>query len=77
MIQNIKEIFSANKKYKAVIYKNRGIYEIKLFQFYPEIIDNEGDIWEEFWQEVTTTKTITDTELNAVKLATKELDLLK
>lgn len=76
-MENFKEILSANKKYKAVILKSGRTYEIRLFQYFPECVDGEGDTWEEYWQEITTTKTITDTEQNAVKLAEEELGLLK
>jgi hypothetical protein len=40
---SFKEILSTNKRYKAVIYKNGGSYEIKLFKFFPECVDEEGD----------------------------------
>ena len=75
-MESFKEILSANQKYKVVIFKSERTYEIRLFQYFPECVDEEGDTWEEFWQEITTTKTITDTEQNAVKLAIEELALL-
>ncbi|GAM12437.1 hypothetical protein [Mesobacillus selenatarsenatis] len=72
-----KEILADNKKFKAVILKSEKTYEIQLFKYFPECVDEEGDTWEEFWQEITYTKTITDTEQNAIKLAKEELSLLK
>ncbi|WP_335490305.1 hypothetical protein [Bacillus sp. JJ1773] len=48
-----------------------------MFQYFPDCVDEEGDTWEEIWQEITATKTITDTEQNAVKLAIEEPALLK
>ncbi|WML58102.1 hypothetical protein [Neobacillus sp. PS2-9] len=76
-MESFKEILSVNKKYKAVIFKSERTYEIRLFQYFPECVDEEGDTWEEFWQEITTTKTKTDTEQYAAKLAIEELALLK
>jgi hypothetical protein len=52
-------------------------YRVQLFKYFAEYVDVDGDVWEELWQEVTTSNTITDTEQNAIKLAAEELSLLK
>ncbi|OIK11032.1 hypothetical protein BIV60_18965 [Bacillus sp. MUM 116] len=57
----VKELFSDSQNHKAVILKRGKIFEINFFKYFPECIDEEGDIWEEFWQEITQTTTITDT----------------
>ncbi|WP_354472702.1 hypothetical protein [Lysinibacillus parviboronicapiens] len=72
-----KEIMTKNKEYKAIIYKIGRIYRIRLFKYFPECIDDTGDVWEEFWQDVTNCNTITDTEQNAIKLAEEGLSLFK
>ena len=52
-------------------------YRVQLFKYFAKYVDDDGDVWEELWQEVTTSNTITDTEQNAIKLAAEELSLLK
>ncbi|SES46081.1 hypothetical protein [Psychrobacillus sp. OK032] len=76
MMEICKEIIAKNKKYKAVIFTIGGIYRVQLFEYLPECVDDDGDVWEALWQEVTTSNTITDTEQNAIKLAEEELNLL-
>jgi len=75
MMEICKEIITKNKKYKATIFKIGRIYRVQLFEYFPECVDDDGDIWEELWQEVTTSNTITDSEQSAIKLAEKELSL--
>lgn len=73
----VKELFSDSKDHKAVILKKGKIFEIHFFKYFPGFIDEDGDIWEELWQDITQTTTITDTEQNAIKLTKEELALLK
>lgn len=72
---NIQEIYSKDKRYKAVILKDRTYYRIVLLKYYPETVDEDGDLLEEFWQEINKSNTITDSKENAIKLAKEQLSL--
>ena len=47
------------------------------FEYFPECVDEEGDNWEEFWQVITTTKTITDTEAECSKTCNRGTSLIE
>jgi len=48
MMVVVKEILTDSENYKAVISKRGKLFEIQLFKYFPECIDEEGDSWGDF-----------------------------
>lgn len=49
----MREILTPSMNYKAVLdEKNNGVVAVTYHRWWPEVTDEDGDVWEAYWSQV-------------------------